>query len=195
MACRRRGTVRPAEGQGLRPYRRGGRALRRTLLAGTNQDERQELRESLITKANITVPVEGVPVKVAAGATITIERTSTTYRVILSGDEFAGVAVPLGGGGIAAAPGGGAGGGGGASGSITVDGTLPNKALALLSLSGQPPGAPSVPIPIGGAPTAAQPRRRALALVLCPRRQRQRRRRHQHQRAVVEASAAAPKRV
>ncbi len=106
---------------------------------------------NLITKADITVPIEGVPVKIAAGAKVTIERTSSTYNLILSGDGFAGVAAKLG-AAPAAAPGGG---GGGGSGTVTVDGTLPNKALALLSLSGQGPGMPGLPIPIGGKPAAA----------------------------------------
>jgi hypothetical protein len=100
---------------------------------------------SLTTKTDLTVPVEGVPVKVAAGAKITIERTAKKYNVTLSGEGFAGVAIDLSGGG----------GGGGASGSLTVDGTLPNKALALLSLSSQSPGLPGVPIPIGGGPKPA----------------------------------------
>lgn len=104
---------------------------------------------NLTTKADITVPIEGVPVKVSAGATITIERTAKKYNVILSGEGFAGVAVSLTGGG------GGAGGGGSAS--VTADGSLPNKALALLSLSGQSPGLPGVPIPIGGGQAPAAP--------------------------------------
>lgn len=101
---------------------------------------------SLTTKADITVPIEGVPVKVAAGATVTIERTAKKYNVVLSGEGFAGVAVNLTGGG-----------GGGGSASVTVDGSLPNKALALLSLGGQGPGLPGVPVPIGGAQTPATP--------------------------------------
>lgn len=104
---------------------------------------------SLTTKADVTVPIEGVPVKVAAGAKITIERNAKKYNVVLSGEGFAGVTLDLSGGG------GGGAGGGGASGSLTVDGTLPNKALALLSLSGQSPGLPGVPIPIGGGPKSA----------------------------------------
>lgn len=97
---------------------------------------------TLSTKADATVPVEGVPVKIAAGATITIERTAAQYTAVLSGEGFAGVALNLSGGG--------GGGGGGGSGSVAVDGTLPNRALGLLSLNGQGPGLPGVPIPIGG---------------------------------------------
>lgn len=111
---------------------------------------------SLTLKTDLTVPVEGVPVKVAAGAKITIERTSKQYRLILSGDGFAGVALDLSGGAPSA---GGGGGGGGSSGSVTVDGTLPQRALALLSLSGQGSALPGVPVPIGGAkpPATATP--------------------------------------
>lgn len=103
---------------------------------------------TLATKTDITVPIEGVPVKIAAGAKITIERTAGTYKAILSGEGSAGVAVKLSGGS------GGAGGGGGSSGTLSVDGTLPNRALALLSLSGQAPALPAVPVPIGAAPKA-----------------------------------------
>ncbi len=98
---------------------------------------------TLTTKADVTVPVEGVPVKVAAGASMKVERTAKKYNVVLSGEAFAGVAFKLSGGG-------GAGGSGGTSGSVSVEGTLPNRALALLSLNGQSPGLPAAPIRIGG---------------------------------------------
>jgi hypothetical protein len=108
---------------------------------------------NLTLKSDITVPIEGVPVKITAGAKVTIERGGGRYTVILSGDGFAGVAKKLGGG----APG--SGGTGGTSGSVTVDGSLPNRALAMLSLSGRSPGMPGVPIPVGGAnkPAPAAP--------------------------------------
>ena len=104
---------------------------------------------SLTTKAAIVVPVEGVPVKVSAGATVRIERTSRTYNVVLSGEGSAGVGLPKQGGDPKAA---GAAKGGDASGSVSVDGTLPNKLLAVLALNGQSPGMPGVPIPFGGKP-------------------------------------------
>ena len=102
---------------------------------------------SLATKADITVPIEGVPVKVAAGATIKIERTSKKYNVVLSGEGFAGVALPK------KSSGGDAKGGGDASGTVAVEGTLPNKVLAMMSL-GQTPATPAVPIPFSSKPAA-----------------------------------------
>lgn len=108
---------------------------------------------TLATKAEITVPVEGVPIKVAAGAKITIERTSATYKLVLSGDGFAGVAFKSGQGGGSQS--GSAGGGG--TGSVTVDGTFSEKALALFSLSNQGPPVPAIPIPIGGKPASTPP--------------------------------------
>jgi hypothetical protein len=106
---------------------------------------------SLATKTAVTVPIEGVPVKVSAGATVKIERTSRKYNVVLSGEGFAGVGLPKQSGDAKA---GGGAKGGDASGSVSVEGTLPNKVLALLSLSGQGPGIPSVPIPFGAKPAA-----------------------------------------
>ena len=107
---------------------------------------------TLATKAAIVVPIEGVPVKVSAGASIKIERTSRKYNVVLSGEGFAGVGLPKQGSDPKA---GGGGKGGDASGSVSVEGTLPNKVLALLALNGQGPGMPAVPIPFGGKPAAS----------------------------------------
>jgi hypothetical protein len=101
---------------------------------------------SLATKAEIVVPVEGVPVKVSAGATIKIERTSRTYNVVLSGEGFAGVGLPKKGGSDAK--------GGDASGTLTVDGSLPNKVLAMMSLGSQAPAMPGLPIQLGAKPAA-----------------------------------------
>ena len=110
----------------------------------------------LTTKAEINVPIEGVPVKVSSGATVTIERTSKKYNVVLSGEGFAGVGVKLSPGGGGA--GGGAGGAGGdTSGSVTVEGTLPNKLLAVMALGRGGGGAPGVPIPFGAKPPATSP--------------------------------------
>ncbi len=100
---------------------------------------------TLATKADITVPIEGVPVKVSAGASIKIERTSRKYNVVLSGEGFAGVGLPK-------KSSGGDPKGGDASGTVTVEGTLPNKVLAMLSLGSQGPAMPGVPIPFGAKP-------------------------------------------
>lgn len=110
---------------------------------------------SLTTKADITVPIEGVPVKVAAGATVKIERTARTYSAVLSGEGSVSAAFKLGAGASGGSGGGAAAAGGG--GSVSVEGTLPNKALALMSLGGQAPALPAVPIPIGGGRPAAAP--------------------------------------
>jgi hypothetical protein len=99
------------------------------------------------TKGEITVPIEGVPVKVAAGASVEVKRTSKKYTAVVSGEGFAGVGLDLSGGKGGA--GGAGGGGGGGGGSVTVEGTLPNKVLAMLSLGNR--SAPGVPIPVGGA--------------------------------------------
>jgi len=110
----------------------------------------------LTTKAEINVPIEGVPVKVSSGATVTIERTSKKYNVVLSGEGFAGVGAKL-------SPGGGGGGGGAGdaggdtSGNVTVEGTLPNKLLAVMALGRGGGGAPGVPIPFGATPPAKSP--------------------------------------
>src|SRR5262249_543369 len=85
---------------------------------------------------------------VSAGATIKIERTSRKYNVVLSGEGFAGVGLPKKSSGGDAK-------GGDASGNVTVEGTLPNKVLAMLSLGSQGPAMPGVPIPFGSKPAAA----------------------------------------
>lgn len=111
---------------------------------------------SLKTKVDMIVPIEGVPVKVAAGATVTIERTAKKYNAIIAGDGFLGVGFKLSGGAGGAGGSGGTGGPGGAAatGDVTVEGTLPQKAQAILALAGQGPGFPGVKIPVGAQPPA-----------------------------------------
>jgi len=113
---------------------------------------------SFNTKADITVPVEGVPCKLAAGASVKIERSAKTYKATLTGEVFGGVGVKFGekGGGGGA----GGGGGGGASGELSVEGTLAekskNKVAGMLAIGGSgAAGLPPAPIKFGGGQPAA----------------------------------------
>lgn len=88
---------------------------------------------SVMTTGELTVPVYGVPVKVAAGAGITIVRNKESYVATLTGEGFLGVNVIM--------P-------GQASVSMQIDGTLPTKARAMSRLGTIVPG---ISVPIGGA--------------------------------------------
>ncbi len=114
---------------------------------------------NLTLSGEITVPVKGVPVKVAEGSTVKIEREgagkASIYTVTILGDGLLAVSLAAGGGG-------GAGTGGGA-GPVKLDVTLP-KGLAFEKATGKslglktPAGVTVGGEPIGGgAPTAGVP--------------------------------------
>ena len=117
---------------------------------------------TLTVSGDVTIPVEGVPVKVAGGASLNIERTKQKYSVTLSGEGSLAVALDL------KDKGGGGGGGGGSSASVTGGIDLPTGGAAKGKIweklvgggkagGGQSPSggtAPSAPVP-GTAPAAA----------------------------------------
>ena len=103
---------------------------------------------SLALTGDLTVPIYGVPVKVAAGASIGIEKDADKYTATLKGEGSVGVALALGGGG----------GEGGAPVSFSVEGTLPEKVLGMQAIgagpmpgiSGEAGGGGAVPAQAGG---------------------------------------------
>ena len=95
---------------------------------------------SLALTGDLTVPIEGVPVKVAAGASIKIEKADSKYTATLTGEGSIGVALELSGGG--------GGGGGGSPVSLSMEGTLPEKVLGMQAIGAGP--MPGVSGDVGG---------------------------------------------
>ena len=102
----------------------------------------------LTASGELSVTIEGVPVKVSAGAKVSITREGQKYTVVISGEGSLGVSLKGEGGG----------GGGGSSGSVSLNVDLPagGKWKAWEKLTGQ--SAPAGPSPgTGSSPAGSQP--------------------------------------
>lgn len=97
---------------------------------------------SLALTGDLTVPIYGVPVKVAAGASIGIEKEGDKYTATLTGEGTVGVSLAVGGGGE----------GGGSPVSFSVGGTLPEKVLGMQAIGAGPIPGYSGEAGGGGAP-------------------------------------------